>query len=80
MHLEIIIPEGTRVIGAYVFDRWVDIENVIFPKTLERIEETAFLNSMENLNPNCQEKIKSFYMAQANENVQKGKREIYMSK
>ena len=76
---EIIIPDGTKVIGAYVFDRWIDIENVIFPKSLVRIDETAFLNSMENLNVDCQKTIKSFYMAQANEKVQNGKRKIYMS-
>lgn len=68
---EIAIPENTKSIGAFVFSRFSELESVIFPASVEEIDETAFMYNFDNLKFETQEKIKSIWL----DMVQKRKQE-----
>ena len=68
---EIAIPENTKSIGAFVFSRFSELESVIFPASVEEIDETAFMCNFDNLRLETQEKIKSIWL----DMVQKRKQE-----
>ena len=71
---EIEIPENTKSIGAFVFSRFSELESVIFPASVEEIDETAFMCNFDNLRLETQEKIKSIWL----DMVQKRKQEFKM--
>ena len=71
---EIAIPENTKSIGAFVFSRFSELESVIFPASVEEIDETAFMHNFDNLKLETQEKIKSIWL----DMVQKRKQEFKM--
>ena len=71
---EIAIPENTKSIGAFVFSRFSELESVIFPASVEEIDETAFMYNFGNLKFETQEKIKLIWL----DMVQKRKQEFKM--
>ena len=42
--VEVVLPEGVKVISNNAFENCQRLEKVEFPSTLERIESEAFLN------------------------------------
>ena len=42
--VEVVLPEGVKVISANAFENCQRLEKVVFPSTLERIGEEAFVN------------------------------------
>ena len=68
---EIAIPKNTKSIGEFVFSRFSELESVIFPASVEEIDETAFMYNFDNLKFETQEKIKSIWL----DMVQKRKQE-----
>lgn len=42
--VEVILPEGVKVISDNAFENCQRLERVVFPSTLERIGEEAFVN------------------------------------